>query len=147
MTATAIGSYLEATLAVPADRELSSYEALTGWVESELETNLGDIGVTTSVSTHNLVKTGTIKKVLAYSDAGQTSLALLYDAQDPLQNLLRAANADRVSVTFRENLNLGGTETKTYFQGVVSSSVRVPSDGTSAVMQNFTIDISGLFTA
>jgi len=135
----AIGSTVEATTEVPSDELPATYAALTGWVESNEETSLGDSGATNSVVTFNTVRNGQVNKRVSFTDSGQYQLSYAFNVDDPMQILLKAGAKSKALHTFRETLSDG---TVSYFQAYISSATKSPSDGSTVVMFKSALEIT-----
>jgi len=139
---TSIGSHIEATTELGTDELEATYAALTGWTESDEQTQLGSHGATTNVVTYTTIKNGVVNKRLAFTDFSQVALSFANNPEDPLQALLKAAAKSKDRISVRENLETDAGTVTSYFQAYVSSAITEPGDGSNITMFTSNLEIT-----
>ena len=109
------GSTLAISAAAPASEDAAGYNALT-WTNIGEITELGELGATSNLITHNPVSDKITRKLKGARNFGAMNLSMARDTSDAGQTLLRTAAAADGLYSFRLTLQNGA---KMYFRGLV----------------------------
>jgi hypothetical protein len=112
------GSTLAISAAAPASEDAAGYNALTWTTIGEI-TELGELGATSNLITHNPVADKITRKLKGARNFGAMNLSMARDTSDAGQTLLRAAAASDNLYSFRLTLQNGY---KMMFRGLVMGS-------------------------
>jgi hypothetical protein len=112
------GSTLAISAAAPASEDAAGYNALTWTTIGEI-TELGELGATSNLITHNPVADKITRKLKGARNYGAMNLSMARDTSDAGQTLLRAAAASDNLYSFRLTLQNGY---KMMFRGLVMGS-------------------------
>ncbi len=113
------GSTLAISAAAPASEDAAGYNALT-WTNIGEITELGEVGATSNLITHNPVADKITRKLKGSRNFGSMNLSMARDTGDAGQTLLRAAAAADGLYSFRLTLQNGA---KLYFRALTMSAV------------------------
>ncbi len=113
------GSTLAISAAAPVSEDAAGYNALT-WTNIGEVTELGEVGATSNLLTHNPVADKITRKLKGARNYGSMNLSMARDTGDAGQTLLRAAAAADGLYSFRLTLQNGA---KMYFRALTMSAV------------------------
>lgn len=108
----------------------SALEALT-YTEVKFVGNFGQTGTEENILTYNTMDTEVADKQKGIANAGDPTLEVAYDANDPGQQLMRAHANTRLTYAFKSELDdapPGGTPTTFYNVGLVAGPA-MPNGG------------------
>lgn len=125
------GSTLAISAAAPASEDAAGYNALT-WTNIGEITELGELGATSNLITHNPVADKITRKMKGARNYGAMNLSMARDTSDAGQNLLRTAAAADGLYSFRLTLQNGA---KMFFRALaMSASTSVGSSDSVTAM-------------
>lgn len=113
------GTTLAISAAAPASEDAAGYNALT-WTNIGEITDLGEVGATANLITHNPVADKITRKLKGSRNYGSMNLSMARDTGDAGQTLLRASAAADGLYSFRMTLQNGD---KLYFRALTMSAV------------------------
>lgn len=104
---TSAGSFLSISDELPAQHDITGFEAITAWTEVGEVTDIGEFGREYTLVTHNPLKDRrTVKRKGSFND-GSITLQMARDVTDAGQTLLQTAQDDDNSYSIRVTLQDG----------------------------------------
>lgn len=123
----------------------AEYGALT-WVEVKSVTNLGDFGDEASAITVDLVGEGRTRKLKGTRNAGEMAVTCAWDALDPGQIAVRAAEKESFAYSFKLEANdkadANDTSSIFYFGALVRSARRTQGGPNDVVSMAMNLDVT-----
>lgn len=114
------------------------------WTEIKGVSNLGSLGDTSELITHNPLATRRTRKLRGTRNAGSMQVVAGMDAADPGQLAVIAAEKTDFTYAFKlvfDDAPAGGTPSESYFVALVLSATREIGEANSVVTLNTTLEI------